>query len=111
MARRPAKIAETDFAIGDSLMDIDIKTLLSVKHFIRLIKDKYEIGGVVLFGSRARGTHGDDSDVDLAIIVKGPPGDFVATKLDMASHAYDSMLETDVSFYSLTICVSELREL
>ncbi|WP_273557141.1 nucleotidyltransferase domain-containing protein [Methylobacterium frigidaeris] len=28
----------------------------------------------VLFGSRARGTHGADSDADLAVILSGPAG-------------------------------------
>jgi len=52
--------------------------------------------GAFLYGSRARGTHRTDSDVDIAIILKGPRGAFMDTSLVMADIAFDLLLETNL---------------
>jgi predicted nucleotidyltransferase len=49
-----------------------------------------------MFGSRARGDHRPDSDLDLAIVLNGPRGDFIDTKLDMARIAFDVLMDTGV---------------
>jgi antitoxin ChpS len=49
-----------------------------------------------LFGSRARRQERPDSDVDVAVVLGGPRGDFLTEKLAMADVAYDVMLETGV---------------
>ncbi len=41
-----------------------------IKDFLRRIKRKYSPEKVILFGSRARGEHLEDSDVDLIIVSK-----------------------------------------
>lgn len=41
----------------------------------------------VLFGSRARGTHRDDSDLDIAVILGGARGNLMETSLDLADTA------------------------
>ncbi len=43
---------------------------------------------------RARGGHGPDSDLDLAVVLNGPRGDFIDTKLDMVGLAFDVLLQT-----------------
>jgi antitoxin ChpS len=45
-----------------------------------------------MFGSRARGGHTPDSDIDLAVVLAGRQGDFIDTKLDMAELAFDLLM-------------------
>ena len=51
---------------------------------------------LILFGSRARGDYHAESDADVAVILRGQPGDFVETKLAMAGVAFDVLTETGV---------------
>ena len=48
-----------------------------VTEFIEAIKIKYHPQKVVLFGSYAKGTHNDNSDIDVAVIVDKITGDFL----------------------------------
>lgn len=62
---------------------------------------------LILYGSRARGNYKPESDADLAVILSGSPVDFVVTKLDMASVAFDVLVETGVLIQPLPIWESE----
>ena len=64
--------------------------------FVGKLSGTYEVAEVIMFGSRARGDHRPDSDLDLAIVLNGPRGDFIDTKLDMAGIAFDVLMETGV---------------
>ena len=64
--------------------------------FLRKLAGTYDVAEAILFGSRARGDHRPDSDLDLAIVLHGRRGDFIETKLDMAGIAFDALLETGV---------------
>jgi predicted nucleotidyltransferase len=75
---------------------ISLDTERGAKRFIELARERYDICGTLLFGSRARGDGGPDSDVDLAVVIRGPKGDRVDTAADMAGLAFDVMLETGV---------------
>lgn len=67
--------------------------------------------GAVLFGSRARGQARDDSDVDVAVILKGSSdGAFLRTKLAMADVAYDVLLDTGVYIQPLPLWEDEWRQ-
>ena len=57
---------------------------------------RYEVAQAILFGSRARGDHRPDSDLDLAVVLKGQRRDFIDTKLDMAGFAFDVLMDTGV---------------
>ena len=48
-----------------------------VAEFIEAIKIKYHPQKVVLFGSYAKGTNNDNSDIDVAVIVDEITGDFL----------------------------------
>lgn len=74
---------------------IDSATEAAVRRFAALIAIKYSVAGVILYGSRARGTHRPDSDVDVAVLLNGERLRFLYTKLDMCDFAYDVMLETE----------------
>ena len=49
--------------------NVDIDILKNVKKYIKEISKHYNIKGVYLFGSYAKGTNNEDSDIDVAIII------------------------------------------
>ncbi len=92
---------------GPQMRRIDLETESAVRRFLDLIDDQYHPAGAIIFGSRARGTHRADSDADVAVILQGPPGKFITTKLDMSDSAYDVLLETGIRIQPLPIWESE----
>jgi predicted nucleotidyltransferase len=76
--------------------------------FLRKLGGAYDVAEVIMFGSRARGDHKPDSDLDLAIVLNGPRGDFIDTKLDMAGIAFDVLLETGVLVQPFPMWVGDL---
>lgn len=69
----------------------------AVDRFVETVKEHYgeRLVDVVLFGSRARGDARDDSDFDLAVILRD--GDWVEWRERnwLASIAYDAFIEAD----------------
>lgn len=50
------------------------KTVINIaKDYARQIKKKYDIINVYLFGSYANGNFNDDSDIDIAVVLKDYP--------------------------------------
>ena len=47
---------------------IDTKIAKSIEKFINEIKKKYNVEAIILFGSYAKGTENEDSDIDIAIV-------------------------------------------
>ena len=74
--------------------NIDPETEQAARVFLTRIQVHYDLSRAILFGSRARHDHHANSDVDIALLLRGHPGRFLATKLDMADIAYDVLLET-----------------
>ena len=86
---------------------VDSETAQAARAFIDALGDRFDVAEARLFGSRARGTHAPESDVDVAVLLKGARGDFVATKLAMADIAFDAMLETGLLVEPLPIWLDE----
>ena len=59
---------------------------------IRKFAERHDIGRVVLFGSRARGTHAERSDVDIAVMGNG---DFDGFYWEMNERAH-TLLSFDI---------------
>jgi predicted nucleotidyltransferase len=93
--------------MGASLQQVDRESSYAARAFIRALAGRFDVAEVRLFGSRARGTHASDSDVDLAVVLRGPCGDFLATKLAMADIAFDAMWETGLLVDPLPISLDE----
>ena len=67
----------------------------------------WALRGALLFGSQARGTAHVGSDTDVAILLTGPGGDFIATKLALDDVAYDVLLDSGVRIQPLPIWEDE----
>jgi len=85
---------------------IDPITEETVHRFLELIRERYDVAGVILYGSRARGTHDNDSDADLAVLLKGEHRRFDAL-MDMSGVAFDVMLETDILISPLPLRIDD----
>ena len=48
---------------------IDSRIMDSIKKYIEKISQYYKIEAIILFGSYAKGTENEDSDIDIAIIL------------------------------------------
>ncbi len=90
-----------------SISDIDDATAAATRAFLAKVTKRYDLVGAVLFGSRARKSHREDSDADVAVLLHGHTGPFVATKLAMADLAYDVLLETGIRIQPLPIWEDE----
>lgn len=87
---------------------IDARTEQAVRVFMQKLAGRYSVQDTILYGSRARRDHRVDSDADLIVVLKGEKGDRSAATRDMASLAFDAMLETGVLVEPLPLWESEL---
>jgi len=79
----------------------------SARVFVAAAAKRWSVKQAVLFGSRARGDGGPDSDTAVRAEHTGPPGAIADTKLALADLAFDVMLETGVLIQPLPIRESE----
>lgn len=82
-------------------------TLQATRAFAARVAAAYPTQRSILFGSRARGTAHDESDADVAVILKGTPGHFIKTKMAMNDIAYDILLDTGIRIQPLPIWEAE----
>ncbi len=80
---------------------------LTSKLFLARINEKYDLEKAILFGSYARHEAGAQSDMDIAILLRGIHGQRVDTALDMASIAFDVMMETGILVDAVPFWVDE----
>jgi len=79
----------------------------AVQKFITLIADRYNIDQVIVYGSRARGDHRPDSDVDVAVLLHGEPQRCLPVMWDVADDAFDILLETGFVISVMPIWLEE----
>lgn len=87
---------------------VDIRE--AVLLFAEKVSQEFDVDRIILFGCRARDGYRPDSEADVAVILRGAPGDFVETKLAMAAIAYDVRLETDAPIQAYPIWTAEWNE-
>lgn len=74
--------------------NIDIDILKSVEEYIKEISKHYNIQEVYLFGSYAKGTNHEDSDIDIAIIINSDNNVFdLMVELMMLTQNIDLRIE------------------
>ena len=81
----------------------DPATERAARLFLEKVTAKYAVTGAILFGSRARSDHRQDSDADVAVLLQGQAGEFLPTKLAMADIAYDVLLESGIRVQPLPV--------
>lgn len=86
---------------------IDQDTENAVRSFLALIASHYDTAGAIIYGSRARGTYRPDSDVDVAVLLKGEHQRVLTTTLAMADVAFDVLLETGINISPLPVWLDE----
>ena len=97
-------------AIPSSIKPVlDAKTERAARTFMERLEGRYRVREGILFGSRARRSHGADSDADIAVVLEGRSGDRTAAALDMAGIAFDVLLETGVLVEALPLWQDEFN--
>ena len=94
-----------DFLNNESQINIDSATLTATNAFMEIIKKKYPTDGAILFGSRARQTHQNDSDADVLVLLRGPKEVDMETKFTMADIAFDILMNTGVLITPVPILI------
>lgn len=90
------------------MADIERSAYVALQDFIQRISDNanWAIVDLILYGSRARGDHDAESDVDVAVIVEDDGNDIERMRkirYELIDHAYDSMLALFTNETSLRI--------
>ena len=75
-----------------------IKTAL---RYINLIPGKYQVENVILFGSFAKGTNHEDSDIDLAIVFKSID-DIIDMQIELMKMRTDNELMIEPHPFSIS---------
>lgn len=86
-------------------IDPDIEP--TARAFIAKVARQYDLVAAILFGSRARHNHHPNSDVDIAVLLRGVRGRRVDEALKMADMAFDVMLETGILVEALPLWEDE----
>ncbi len=87
---------------------LDAETERAARTFMRRLAGRYSVREGIVFGSRARGAHGADSDADIAVVLNGVHGNRTAAALDMAGIAFDVLLETGILVEALPLWQDEI---
>jgi predicted nucleotidyltransferase len=86
---------------------VDAATSRAVTAFLDRVAVLFPLRHAILFGSRARGGFQPESAADVAVLLTGPHGQFMAVKLAMADIAFDVMLETGIRIEPLPVWEDE----
>jgi uncharacterized protein len=88
---------------------VDPLTAHAAEVFLERIASHYPVSHAILFGSRARHDNSDESDADIAVILRGEHGARTDIALDMAGMSFDVLLETGVLVGALPLWEDELE--
>lgn len=86
---------------------MDDRTQNAVEEFGWRLGAKYDVRRLVLFGSRARGDHRDDSDADVLVVVPELAQSRFQTVLEMSDLAYYVGLDTGVIISPLPVTTGQ----
>lgn len=82
---------------------LDPQTLKAVDAFKSKVASSFPVEQAILFGSRARLSHHEQSDADIAVLLSGGQAPFVETKLALDDLAFDVLLDTGIRIQPLPI--------
>ena len=84
---------------------VDIEILNAIEKYIDAVSSHYRIDAVILFGSYAKGTNTDDSDIDIAIVSRD-----IIDKLDDMAKLMKFRRDIDLRIEPHPIRTDEFRE-
>ncbi len=93
--------------MSSSVQPIDQNIERAVRAFLTKASPQFPVRAALLFGSRARGTGGPGSDVDLAVVLIGSRQRRVDEALKMADIAFDVLLETGLLIEAIPLWEDE----
>ena len=99
----------SDTSDASARKPIDASTLDAARVFLSRIAARYSLHEAILFGSRARGTHCEESDAEIAVVLDDGEAERSAAALDMAGIVFDVFLETGILFEALPISREEME--
>ncbi len=70
-----------------------------------MLRQRFDVAEVVLFGSKARGDDRPESDIDLLVLTRGPASDEL--KRTMTDALFDLEIELGVVFSKLVVPIDE----
>jgi predicted nucleotidyltransferase len=73
------------------------------------VSERYKVSQAILFGSRARGEHRQDSDADLAVVIDGEHGRRIDIAMDMADTAFTVLLDAGILIEALPVWTDEIE--
>ncbi|RDJ27470.1 DNA polymerase III subunit beta [Bosea caraganae] len=83
---------------------LDAATHEALGLFLDRVRAGFDVAEAILFGSRARGDHRTDSDVDVLVVLNGDDlGDVTRVGFAMADIASDVLVETGVNISPLPV--------
>lgn len=88
----------------------DPAAILAARAFLARASKSFDVVGARLYGSRARGDYKPDSDIDLAVFLRGAredSGGLFRVATDMGAIAFDVLDETEVFVSALPVWEQE----
>jgi predicted nucleotidyltransferase len=84
----------------------------ALKNFAEVVSERYgsRLEGIYVFGSRARHDHGEDSDVDVAIVLRDTEWSFWDEMLRLVDLSYHALIETGLDIQPWPIADSHWRQ-
>ena len=89
------------------MSSLDAASENAVRRFLDLLQGRHDVAELIVFGSRARGTHRPDSDLDVAVLLKSETQRALPTTLAMADVAFDVLLETGINISPLPVWMDQ----
>ena len=97
---------------GPALPGVDQAAERALAEFSTAIRRHYgdRLVGLYLFGSRARGDHVPDSDVDVAVVLSDREMDFWQEKMTLADLAYEPIAASEIHVQGWPVAASAWRQ-